>query len=668
MSRRTSVPLVLAFLCLLAPAAAVAQGASAEGAPAHLSVVDGPAVLEREGRAETAPASMPLLAGDRLRTQAGRVEVLFADGSALHLDAGTVLDFQSDEVVRLLEGQIRLSIAGAARDIQYRIDAPAAWVQVAQPGEYRVSVLSEGDVELAVLRGAAELVNEQGRTFITAGERTFARRGSAPTPAYVFNSAAWTAFDRWSEDRRSERLGASAQYLPDDVRPYARTFDTHGSWRYEQPHGYVWYPRVASGWRPYYRGRWASLRPYGWTWVADDPWGWATHHYGRWGVSAGAWFWIPGRQWGPSWVSWAYATDYVSWCPLGWNDRPVLQIVNVYSGRRYDPWRAWTVVPRRHFGGPYFHVPRAASIHVDARVYNSFVAGDAAPRVQYAVSRSGDPIRSPGRYAVPRSSLTTGNRGEEGRSGAGSARRFPDAARPPRTPSAWPGTGRRDSDARAVARPAPAEESDARSSRSGVSRGDGGLSVARPHTADEAPVRAVPRDPGAYGSAASPPSARETLRTSPRRSDVPDASSGAVPVQRTRPADGVRPVYRAAPRGETAAPQPPRRYEGVPRSPHAAPPQAAPAAPAAPDAPADRRRRSDGLGPSGARAVPRRESAPSHPVPGAHAPGPSMRSAPEAAPSRRAAPAPAAPPPAAERAPERSSGDGAAAGQARRRR
>ena len=46
---------------------------------------------------------MPLLAGDRVRTQGGRVEVLFADGSTLHLDANTVVDFQSDEVVRLLE-------------------------------------------------------------------------------------------------------------------------------------------------------------------------------------------------------------------------------------------------------------------------------------------------------------------------------------------------------------------------------------------------------------------------------------------------------------------------------------------------------------------------------------------------------------------------------------
>src|SRR5437762_845833 len=61
--------------------------------PAHVSFVDGSAVLERDGRADPAPADMPLLAGDRIRTQNGRVEILFADGSTLHLDANTTIDF-----------------------------------------------------------------------------------------------------------------------------------------------------------------------------------------------------------------------------------------------------------------------------------------------------------------------------------------------------------------------------------------------------------------------------------------------------------------------------------------------------------------------------------------------------------------------------------------------
>ena len=49
----------------------------------------------------------------------GRVEVLFGDGSALHLDSRTTIDMQSDELVRLIDGRLRLNMAGPARTIAY---------------------------------------------------------------------------------------------------------------------------------------------------------------------------------------------------------------------------------------------------------------------------------------------------------------------------------------------------------------------------------------------------------------------------------------------------------------------------------------------------------------------------------------------------------------------
>jgi hypothetical protein len=415
-----------------------AQDNAANQPPAHISVVDGTAALERDGRRDTELVSMPVLSGDRLRTQAGRVEVLFADGSALHLDDNTVVDFQSDDVVRLLEGRVRLNVAGPARDLSYRIDAPSAWVQISTPGEYRVAILRDAEVELAVLRGSAELANEQGRSYISAGERTFARAGTAPSPPYVFNSASWDAFDRWSEARRDQRLSASAQYLPDDVRPYAPAFDAYGSWGHEQNYGYVWYPRVQAGWRPYYYGRWVSLRPYGWTWIAGGPWGWPTHHYGRWGHSTAGWFWIPGRTWGPAWVSWAYAPGYVSWCPLGWNNRAVFAFnVNVYGGHHYDPWRAWTVVPRHHFNATYINVSRYAAV-VNPQIHSQFVVGSRAPVAHYAINRSAVPVRTVGRSPSfgndPRSAGFVRAGGSVAAAGAGQVDRgFPAAARTPGT-------------------------------------------------------------------------------------------------------------------------------------------------------------------------------------------------------------------------------------------
>jgi FecR protein len=431
-SRHRAIVCIAGLLWICAPVLALAQPpdvvnpeALAADPPAHVSFVDGAAVLERDGQPDSSPANMPLLAGDRLRTQGGRVEILFADGSALHVDANTTVDFQSDELVRLLDGRIRLSIPGPNRRVSYRIDASSASALINEPGEYRLAVLHgarEAEIELAVIRGAAELVNDDGRTPLRAGERAYARANAAPSYAYVFNSASWDSFDRWSEARRDQRLGVSAQYLPEEVRPYAPSFDRYGAWGYEAAYGYVWYPRVSVDWRPYYNGRWVTLRPYGWTWIGIDPWAWPTHHYGRWGISAGTWFWIPGRSWGPAWVSWAYAPGYVSWCPLGWNNRPVLQIVSGYGyGRGYDPWRAWTAVPRRHFGVDYVNVHYVAGRTFDARTRESFVTRYSAPDSGgYAVPRSTAPIRVAGTERSPRPSSPVYTNLEPGASRVGS--------------------------------------------------------------------------------------------------------------------------------------------------------------------------------------------------------------------------------------------------------
>jgi len=155
----------------------------------------------------------------------------------------------------------------------------------------------------------------------------------------------------------------SAPYLPQDLQTYGSTFDRYGSWQYAAPYGYVWYPTVAAGWRPYYNGRWSAVPRYGWTWLGIDAWSYPTHHYGRWGYARNAWFWIPGRTWGAAWVSWGAAPDYVSWCPLGYDNRPVFAL----SVNSYDSWRrggggwfGWTVMSRSHFGGRGYYANRYA--------------------------------------------------------------------------------------------------------------------------------------------------------------------------------------------------------------------------------------------------------------------------------------------------------------------
>ena len=50
--------------------------------------------------------------------------------------------------------------------------------------------------------------------------------------------------------------------------------------------------------------------------------------------AGGAWFWIPSAGWGAAWVNWAVAPGYVGWCPLGWNNRPVVASGATDSDRR----------------------------------------------------------------------------------------------------------------------------------------------------------------------------------------------------------------------------------------------------------------------------------------------------------------------------------------------
>jgi hypothetical protein len=539
----------LALVCTLLPTPAIAQAPETRASqsvaadpPAHVSFVDGTAVLERDGQRESSPANMPLLAGDRVRTQNGRVEILFADNSTLHLDTDTMIDFESDDLVRLLAGRIRLAIPGPDRQVSYRIDAPAASAVINQPGEYRMSSLcggAEGEVELAVLRGGAELVNDDGRTALRAGQRACARANAAPSYAYAFNSASWDGFDRWSETRRDQRLGVSTQYLPSEVQPYSSAFDQYGNWQYNTSYGYVWYPSVAVGWRPYYHGRWVPYRPYGWTWVGVGPWAWPTHHYGRWGFSSGAWFWIPGRSWGPAWVSWAYAPGYVSWCPLGWNNHAVLSFGFSFG---YDPWRAWTVVPYGHFGHGYVHANYVGGHGFDAHTRAAFVPRYAPPTSRgYAVPRSSTPIYVAG-TARPRGQGSTVYTNLDA-----SASRVGQAGRrvvvgPPRNGVAETPSGRTEDRSLAVVRGASPEQTGSGDGAQRSLAGGGGIQDRSPNASRQAPTRgdagsrsAIPSQP-TYGTAIDRRTPTPAATGDPRNDG--DSRSRAVP--RTYPSYGVR--------------------------------------------------------------------------------------------------------------------------------
>jgi hypothetical protein len=370
-------------LSILLGAAAPGSGAQlgTQDAPAHIAYVEGNVLLDREGQSQPATFGLPFLPGDRVRSTAGRIEILFPDGSALHVDDYSSVELLADTLLRLTDGRILLIVAGAtdpASALSFQIDTPAASAFTDGPGEYRMSVppgLHAPDVELAVLRGWATFSTDVGSVDVGAGERSLAREGAAPSLPRAFNSARFDAFDAWSLARRGARMArvAAADHLPSGLRMYGGTLDQHGTWQYESAEGYVWYPAVSPDWRPYYRGSWASYPSFGWTWIGVDPWAWPTHHYGRWSYSRSRWYWVPGRTWSPAWVHWASAPDFVAWCPVGFDRRPAFGI-SITIG---DP--RWVVVPRKAFG------------FRDVRVHEQVVAHRWIPRETRLVMHDAPP-------------------------------------------------------------------------------------------------------------------------------------------------------------------------------------------------------------------------------------------------------------------------------------
>jgi hypothetical protein len=102
-------------------------------------------------------------------------------------------------------------------------------------------------------------------------------------------------------------------YFQGQLSPY-------GQWVDLPPYGQVWRPAAAASdpnWRPYSQdGHWVFTAS-GWFWQTDSPWGALVFHYGRWSLDPNAgWVWVPGYNWGPSWVAWRHSDGYYGWAPL----------------------------------------------------------------------------------------------------------------------------------------------------------------------------------------------------------------------------------------------------------------------------------------------------------------------------------------------------------------
>jgi hypothetical protein len=335
---------LLAALVLLFPLAAMAQSEGYDSRSyARLSYVWGEVHVQRAGGLgyEAGTVNLALVEGDKLGLEDGRAEVSLGRQNYVRLDRLTQVEFinlprgaHEAYKLHLLSGSLYLRVCRMDQDKEFEVHTPDASFYILDVGLYRWDVRDNGETRLSVIEGRAEAAGETGSLDVDSGRSVTARNGSLVSgPDNLYANA--DDFGRWNDSRDNLLAsGASTSYLPQDLNEYEPELGASGDWHYEANYGYVWVPHVDyySDWHPYYYGRWVWYPIIGWTWIPDEPWGWCVYHYGRWHWRLGlGWYWIPTHHWGPAWVHWYCDSDYVSWCPLNWWNRPVVVINNVFT-------------------------------------------------------------------------------------------------------------------------------------------------------------------------------------------------------------------------------------------------------------------------------------------------------------------------------------------------
>ena len=519
-----------------------------EPPPAYVAALDGSATLTRAGASTALDLNTPVIEGDRLRVDAGHLELRWDDGTALFVDSRTTIDVVAVDRLRLVDGQARFVAGRGDTPARWVIDTPSAQVTLDRARDVVLVVDGTGagqSLDAFALQGTVDVANDRGTFSASQGDSVHAEAFRAPTNGR--SRVAAGDLMAWSQSRLDEVAQATeAAPVSNGVVEYDDySSDTslvrYGTWDRDPEYGAIWYPTASADWRPYYNGRWERLGRYGYVWVGADPWSYRTHHYGRWGHRAGRWFWIPGRTWASAWVSWAVGDGYVSWSPLGYDDRPVFSFSLSYGSSytrgyrdRYDGWYGWTVVPsdRWRRGG---RVDRYAVNPRDLpdRVRGGFVTQSVAP-YRGTLSRMGRDS-----YAVPRSAPRVGDDTREMiRRGVGPTRVERD------TPTGYvPATPRRGGDIAS----SPYERARRYQDRSNVPQG-------APPPQGDTPGGAVRRTAPRSEPPADRPSYDERSAPRPRSNDTP----GDVPRSFT-------PGERSTPRS--------RAYEGAGSAPPAAQPR-----------------------------------------------------------------------------------------------
>jgi uncharacterized protein DUF6600/FecR-like protein len=313
------------------------QPATAVG---RVSLIQGNVSTQRgdSGDWNAATVNTPVVPGDRVSTgDRSRAEVQLDFANIIRLDQGAVIritDLAAHHIqIELAQGLVSFD-SFAASDADVEIDTPNLAIHPRRDGVYRIAVSPDGETQVSVRRGSAEVGTTEGSTTLEPGQ-LITVRGDATSAQYKTSAApARDGFDQWNEERdRSIQRGLNSQHLS----PYytgGADLEAQGTWQNVPDYGNVWTPsNVPPDWAPYRDGSWVWEPGWGWTWASAEPWGWAPYHYGRWFLWNNSWAWWPGPVypyyrplWAPAYVSFfgfgggfgvGFGFGSFGWLPLG---------------------------------------------------------------------------------------------------------------------------------------------------------------------------------------------------------------------------------------------------------------------------------------------------------------------------------------------------------------
>ena len=340
------------IICATLAGTAVAADEDVGRGVARVSLLNGDVSVRRGDSGDWVAAALnaPLVVEDVLMTGANsRAEVQFDWANIIRLAPDTELRLAELENqrynVQVARGLVTFRVERDS-EADVEISTPSVSVRPVKKGSYRIYVRDDGESEITVRSGEAEIFTPSGSERLKSG-RTMLARGTASDPEFrVVSAAREDNWDRWNEDRDDYYSRTNAyRYVHRSVYG-VEDLDGYGSWDYVAPYGNVWTPRVDVGWTPYYYGRWSWIDWYGWNWVSYDPWGWAPYHYGRWFYHGSRWCWWPGglytrHYWSPGlvafvgWGGWSGFHVGLGAGRLGWIPLAPHETYYPWYGRRY---------------------------------------------------------------------------------------------------------------------------------------------------------------------------------------------------------------------------------------------------------------------------------------------------------------------------------------------